>query len=147
MAIFPVIMCGGAGTRLWPASRPSWPKQFVSLSGGRSTFQSTVLRMAPLNEHRPPIVVCGTRYEDLVRRQLAEIGLNALLLLEPEPRDSGPAMAAAAALIAELDPDGVAPIVASDHHIPDDEAFRAAVVIAARAAAARWVVTLGIRPA
>lgn len=147
MSIFPVIMCGGAGTRLWPASRPSRPKQFVSLSGGRSTFQSTVLRMAPLNEHRPPIVVCGTRYEDLVRRQLAEIGLNALLMLEPEPRDSGPAMAAAAALIAELDPDGVAAIVASDHHIPHDEAFRAAVVIAASAAAARWVVTLGIRPA
>ncbi|MFA7263440.1 MAG: AGE family epimerase/isomerase [Caulobacter sp.] len=147
MSIFPVIMCGGAGTRLWPASRPSRPKQFVSLSGGRSTFQSTMLRMAPLNERGLPIVVCGTRYEDLVQRQLAEIGLNALLLLEPEPRDSGPAMAAAAALIAELDPDGVAAIVASDHHIPDDEAFRAAVVIAAGAAAARWVVTLGIRPA
>lgn len=147
MSIFPVIMCGGAGTRLWPASRPSRPKQFVSLSGGRSTFQSTMLRMAPLGEHGLPIVVCGARYEGLVRRQLAEIGLGALLMLEPEPRDSGPAMAAAAALIAVLDPDGVAAIVASDHHIPDDEAFRAAVVIAAGAAAARWVVTLGIRPA
>lgn len=147
MSIYPVIMCGGAGTRLWPASRPSRPKQFVSLGGGRSTFQSTMLRMAPLNEHGLPIVVCGARYEGLVQRQLAEIGLKALLLLEPEPRDSGPAMAAAAALIAELDPDGVAAIVASDHHIPDDEAFRAAVVIAAGAAAERWVVTLGIRPA
>lgn len=147
MSIFPVIMCGGAGTRLWPASRPSRPKQFVSLGGGRSTFQGAVLRMAPLGEGGRLIVVCGTRYEDFVRRQLAEIGQEAMLLLEPEPRDSGPAMAAAAALIVELDPLGVAAIVASDHHIPDDEAFRAAVVIAAAAAAERWVVTLGIRPA
>ncbi len=146
MSIFPVIMCGGAGTRLWPASRPSRPKQFVSLSGNLSTFQSAVLRMAPLGEGERPIVVCGTRYEDIVRRQLAEIGQEAVLLLEPEPRDSGPAMAAAAALIVELDPRGVAAIVASDHHIPDDEAFRTAITLAGEAAARDWVVTLGIRP-
>lgn len=146
MSIFPVIMCGGAGTRLWPASRPSRPKQFVSLGGGRSTFQSAVLRMAPLGEGGRSIVVCGTRYETIVRSQLAEIGQEALLLLEPEPRDSGPAMAAAAALIAQLEPHGVAAIVASDHHIPDDDAFRAAITHAGEAAARDWVVTLGIQP-
>jgi len=146
MFIYPVIMCGGAGTRLWPASRPSRPKQFVSLDGRQSTFQSTVLRMAPLVDGAPPIVVCGARYEEIVRRQLAEIGQEVTLLLEPEPRDSAPAMAAAAALIADLDPLGVAAIVASDHHIPDDHAFRQAITFAAGAAAANWVVTLGIRP-
>lgn len=146
MAIFPVIMCGGAGTRLWPVSRPSRPKQFVSMGGGRSMFQSAVLRMAPLGEGGRSIVVCGTRYEAIVRRQLAEIGQEALLLLEPEPRDSGPAMAAAAALIARLEPRGVAAIVASDHHIPDDAAFRTAIARASEAAARDWVVTLGVRP-
>lgn len=148
MSIHPVIMCGGAGTRLWPASRPSRPKQFVSLDGGLSTFQRTMLRMAPLAGEGRSIVVCGARYEQIARRQLAEIGVEAMLLLEPEPRDSGPAMAAAAALVAAIDPDSVAAIVASDHHIPDDAAFRAAILSAAAAAASGgWVVTLGVKPA
>jgi len=146
MHIYPVIMCGGAGSRLWPASRPSRPKQFVSLGGGLSIFQQTVLRVAELADDRRPVVVSGERYEEIVHRQLAEIGARATLLLEPQPRDSGPAMAAAAALIAETDPEGVAAIVASDHHIPDHEAFRAALRTAARAATRGWVVTLGIQP-
>jgi len=147
MRIYPVIMCGGAGSRLWPASRPSRPKQFVSLAGGLSIFQQTVLRVAELADDERPIVVSGERYEDIIHRQLLEIGAQAVLLLEPQPRDSGPAMAAAAALIAESDPGGIAAIVASDHHIPDYDAFRDALRVAAEAATRGWIVTLGIQPA
>lgn len=145
MTIYPVIMCGGAGSRLWPASRPGRPKQFLALAGERSLFQDTVLRVAPLAEGRM-VVVAGARHADAVAAQLAGIGIEAVILLEPEARDSGPAMAAAAAWIERLDPDGVAAIVASDHHIPDGEAFREAVRIAADEAAHGRIVTLGVTP-
>lgn len=146
MNIYPVIMCGGAGSRLWPASRPGRPKQFLALAGRHSLFQSTVLRVAPLAGDRPVIVVTGARYADAVATDLAGIGIAALVLLEPEARDSGPAMAAAVAFIESLDPDGVAAIVASDHHIPDAEAFRDAVLIAAAEATNGRIVTLGVTP-
>lgn len=146
MTIYPVIMCGGAGSRLWPASRPGRPKQFLALAGDRSLFQDTVLRVAPLAADGRVLVVAGARHADAVAAQLAEIGAEALVLLEPEARDSGPAMAAAAAFIERLDPEGVAAIVASDHHIPDGEAFRDAVRTAAAAAANGRIVTLGVAP-
>lgn len=146
MTIYPVIMCGGAGSRLWPASRPGRPKQFLALAGERSLFQNTVLRVAPLADDGRVIVVAGTGHADAVAAQLAEIGAEAIVLLEPEARDSGPAMAAAAAWIERLDPAGVAAIMASDHHIPDDEAFRDAVRIAATEAAKGRIVTLGVSP-
>jgi mannose-1-phosphate guanylyltransferase/mannose-6-phosphate isomerase len=147
MALYPVIMCGGGGTRLWPASRPARPKQFMPLVGDRTLFQETALRVAPLAEGGGRlVVVAGVAHEPLVRSQLAAVGLEAELLLEPEPRDSAPAMAAAAALIARLDPVATAVFVASDHHIPDHQAFRDAVRAAAAAAAGGRIVTLGVRP-
>lgn len=146
MTIYPVIMCGGAGSRLWPASRPRRPKQFIDLAGERSLFQSTVQRVAPLADGGPVIVVAGAAHADAVTAQLAEIGVEAVVLLEPEARDSAPAMAAAAAYIEALDPRGIAAIVASDHHIPDAEAFRAAVRTAAAEAARGRIVTLGVTP-
>ncbi|NJC41283.1 mannose-1-phosphate guanylyltransferase/mannose-6-phosphate isomerase [Brevundimonas alba] len=146
MTIYPVIMCGGAGSRLWPASRPGRPKQFLALTGEHSLFQSTVLRVAPLASDGRVIVVAGAGHADAVAAQLAEIEAEAIVLLEPEARDSGPAMAAAAAFIEALDPTGVAAIMASDHHIPDAEAFREAVRIAATEAAQGRIVTLGVTP-
>lgn len=146
MTIYPVIMCGGAGSRLWPASRPGRPKQFLALAGDRSLFQNTALRVAPLAADGRVIVVAGARHADAVAAQLVEAGVEAIVLLEPEARDSGPAMAAAAAYIERLDPEGVAAIVASDHHIPDDEAFRDAVRAAAAEAANGRIVTLGVTP-
>ncbi|HYC73583.1 AGE family epimerase/isomerase [Brevundimonas sp.] len=146
MTIYPVIMCGGAGSRLWPASRPGRPKQFLALTGKHSLFQNTVLRVAPLADDGRVIVVAGAGHADAVAAQLAEVGAEAIVLLEPEARDSGPAMAAAAAFIEALDPDGVAAIVASDHHIPDAGAFRDAVGIAADEAANGRIVTLGVTP-
>ncbi len=147
MGIYPVIMCGGAGTRLWPASRPSRPKQFIPLSGNRSLFQETALRVAPLSSDGGRlIVVGGVAHRDAILSQLAELGIEAQVLLEPEARDSAAAMAAAAAWTARLDPTGVNVFVASDHHIPDHQAFRDAALKAAEAARAGQIVTLGVRP-
>lgn len=147
MALYPVIMCGGAGTRLWPASRPSRPKQFLALAGERSLFQETVARCAPLASGAGRlIVVAGASHAGWIDRQLADLGVEATVLLEPEPRDSAPAMAAAAAWIARRDPEGVAAFVASDHFIPDHDAFRRAVREAAGPAGEGRIVTLGVRP-
>ncbi|MGA0545828.1 AGE family epimerase/isomerase [Brevundimonas sp. VNH65] len=147
MGLYPVIMCGGAGTRLWPASRPSRPKQFMPLSGNRSLFQDTALRVAPLalNGGRL-IVVGGAAHRAAILDQLSELGLEAQVLLEPEARDSAAAMAAAAAWTYRADPEGINVFVASDHHIPDQEAFRLAAREAADAARSGQVVTLGVRP-
>lgn len=146
MTIYPVIMCGGAGSRLWPASRPGRPKQFLPLTGARSLFQETVLRVAPLAADGDVVVVAGLGHADAISAELAAIGVAATILLEPEARDSGPAMAAAAAFIQRRDPAGIAAIIASDHHIPDAEAFRTAVRTAAVEAARGRIVTLGVTP-
>lgn len=147
MKIYPVIMCGGSGTRLWPASRPSRPKQFIPLAGNRSLFQETVLRVAPLAASGGKlIVVGGVLHRALIVEQLEEIGVQAHVLLEPEARDSAAAMAAAAAWTEREDAEGLNAFVASDHHIPDHAAFQNAVRIAATSAAAGRVVTLGVSP-
>jgi mannose-1-phosphate guanylyltransferase/mannose-6-phosphate isomerase len=146
VAVFPVVMCGGSGTRLWPASRPSRPKQFVPLTGSRSSFQDTVLRVLGLNDAANPLIVAGVAHRDSILSQLAEVGVQADLLLEPEARDSAAAMAAAAAWIAARDPEGVAVVVSADHDVPDAAAFRAAVNQAVAGARAGRIVTLGVRP-
>ena len=146
MRIYPVILCGGSGTRLWPASRPSRPKQFIPLVGPRSLFQDTVERLRGLSGDRPPLVVAGEAHAEAILRQLAEIGVEGAVIIEPEGRDSAPAIAAAAAWIRAVDPEGVALVVASDHHIPDGAAFRASVEAGAAAAAAGRIVTFGVQP-
>src|SRR5229473_1906285 len=95
--IIPLIMCGGAGTRLWPASREVHPKQFLPLFGTRSTFQDTLIRVSDPALFERPIVITNNAYRFMVLEQLAEIGLDADVLLEPMRRDSGPAIAAGAA--------------------------------------------------
>src|SRR5258706_5860111 len=96
--IIPLIMCGGAGTRLWPASREVRPKQFLPLFGVRSTFQDTMLRVSDATLFERPIVITNTAYRFMVLEQLAEIVLEADVVLEPMRRDSGPALAAGAGL-------------------------------------------------
>ena len=140
-------MCGGSGTRLWPASRPSRPKQFIPLAGNRSLFQETVLRVAPLATGGGRlIVVGGVLHRALIIEQLEEIGIQAHVLLEPEARDSAAAMAVAAAWTEREDAEGLNAFVASDHHIPDHAAFQNAVRAAAVGAADGRVVTLGVSP-
>ena len=146
MAVHPVILCGGAGTRLWPASSEASPKQFIALIGARSSFQETVSRVSGLSDGVPPIVVAGAGHHQRILEQLAAIGAEATVLLEPEARDSAPAMAAAAAWIERRDPEGVAVLLAADHHVPDAQAFREAIDRAVTAAARGWIVTLGVAP-
>ena len=92
--IIPLIMCGGAGTRLWPASREVRPKQFLPLFGARSTFQDTLTRVSDPALFERPIVITNAAYRFMVLEQLADIGIEADVLLEPMRRDSGPAIAA-----------------------------------------------------
>ena len=147
MALYPIIMCGGAGTRLWPASRPSRPKQFIALAGNRSLFQDTVARVAALAEGEGTIVViAGLSHRDAIEAQLSEINVEAQILLEPEARDSAAAMAAAALWVQQRDPEGIIAFVASDHYIPDAASFRDAVIEAASEAAQGRIVTLGVKP-
>lgn len=145
--IYPVIMCGGSGTRLWPASRPSLPKQFIPLAGNRSLFQETASRVAALAKDGGELVVVGgVGHRKAILDQLEEIGLSAVVLLEPEGRDSSAAMAAAALWTQGRSPQAINLFVASDHHIPDDAAFRESVMEAAVAAAQGRIVTLGVVP-
>jgi len=145
MAIFPVILCGGAGTRLWPASRSDRPKQFLELTSNLSLFQETLRRVAPLaKDGGQVVVVAGQEHRAVVAEQLG--GASAVVLLEPTGRDSAAAMAAAAHWIARRDPEGVAAFVASDHRITQDEMFRAAVREAADLAGEDRLVVFGVKP-
>src|SRR6202795_3539258 len=105
--IIPLIMCGGAGTRLWPASREGRPKQVLPLFGTRSTFQDTMLRVSDATLFERPIVITNTAYRFMVLEQLAEIALESDVVLEPMRRDSGPAIAAGAAFAEQRDKDAV----------------------------------------
>ncbi len=152
-AVRPVIMCGGSGTRLWPASRESFPKQFAPLIGARSTFQDTVLRVQNAAQNKQdaalfgkPLVVTNKIHRFLVERQLAEIGIAADILLEPVARDSGPAIAAAALHLMAEDPDALLLVLAADHLVLKPDAFRAAVAAGRRAALDGHIVTFGITP-
>jgi mannose-1-phosphate guanylyltransferase/mannose-6-phosphate isomerase len=145
-AIFPVILCGGAGTRLWPASRPDRPKQFLKLLGAYSSFQETLLRVRDLAEARDVIVVTGAAMVEMVREQAGEIEASITVLIEPQARNSAPAVAAAAVLVEHLDPDGVMLMLAADHHVGQPAAFRDAAQIAAVAAEQGLIVTFGVRP-
>jgi mannose-1-phosphate guanylyltransferase / mannose-6-phosphate isomerase len=146
MAIYPVILCGGAGTRLWPASRPARPKQFIALISDLSLFQETVRRVAPLADGGRIVVVAGEAHRRLIEAQMSALGVEGDLILEPVGRDSAPAMAAAALWIEQIDPDGTALFVASDHYIPDAPAFREAMIEAVAAAAQGRIVTMGMVP-
>src|SRR6185312_3452363 len=144
--IIPLVMCGGAGTRLWPASREGRPKQFLSLFGPRSTFQDTLRRVSDPALFERPIVVTNAAYRFTVLEQLAEIGLEADILLEPARRDSGPAIAAGAAFAQMRDSAAVVLALAADHVVRDTDAFVAACRQGLAAANAGRIVTFGVRP-
>jgi mannose-1-phosphate guanylyltransferase/mannose-6-phosphate isomerase len=144
--IVPLIMCGGAGTRLWPASREVRPKQFLSLFGKRSTFQDTVLRVSDEGLFERPIVITNAAYRFMVLEQLAEIGLEADILLEPVRRDSGPAIAAGAVFAEARDGDAIVLALAADHIVQNTAAFIAACRQGLVAAASGHIVTFGVQP-
>jgi mannose-1-phosphate guanylyltransferase / mannose-6-phosphate isomerase len=144
-SITPVIMCGGAGTRLWPASRQSFPKQFIALLGARSTFQETVLRVVG-DRFEKPIVVANVDHRFVVAEQLQALGIDAEIVLEPERRDSGLTVAVGAVLGLRRAEDALLLVLAADHAIDDAVAFRAGCMDALPGAEAGHVVTLGIVP-
>jgi mannose-1-phosphate guanylyltransferase / mannose-6-phosphate isomerase len=144
--IIPLIMCGGAGTRLWPASREVRPKQFLPLFGARSTFQDTLLRVSDPDLFERPIVVTNATYRFMVLEQLAEIGLEADVLLEPMRRDSGPAIVAGAAFAKARDGEAVVLALAADHVVGDKAAFLTACREGLAAAESGRIVTFGITP-
>jgi mannose-1-phosphate guanylyltransferase / mannose-6-phosphate isomerase len=144
--IIPLIMCGGAGTRLWPASREVNPKQFLPLFGTRSTFQNTILRVSDAALFERPIVITNKAYRFMVLEQLAEIGREADVLLEPMRRDSGPAISAGAVFAQTRDKDAVVLALAADHVVRDTPAFVAACRQGLIAAQAGRIVTFGVEP-
>ncbi|QUS39176.1 mannose-1-phosphate guanylyltransferase/mannose-6-phosphate isomerase [Tardiphaga alba] len=144
--IIPLIMCGGAGTRLWPSSREGRPKQFLPLFGARSTFQDTILRISDPELFDRPIVITSEAYRFMVREQLAEIDCEADILLEPARRDSGPAIAAGAAFAASRDEGAVVLALAADHVVRDVPAFVAACRAGLVEANAGHIVTFGVTP-
>jgi mannose-1-phosphate guanylyltransferase len=146
MRIVPVILYGGAGTRLWPVSRESMPKQFVQLIGDRSTFQQTLARVSDPDLFDRAIVITNGDFRFIVAEQLRELGIEADIVLEPSRRDSGPAVAVAAALAARRDPDATVLVLAADHVVRKTQEFHAACRSAAAAAATGLIVTFGIRP-
>jgi mannose-1-phosphate guanylyltransferase/mannose-6-phosphate isomerase len=145
-AIHPVLLCGGSGTRLWPLSRKSYPKQFSPLTGAESLFQASARRfVAPA--FAAPVVVTGSDFRFIVTEQLADIGVVAeALLIEPEARNTAAAVLAAALVLEAAHPGALMLVAPSDHVIPDDPRFRAAVQAAVPAARSGQLVTFGIRP-
>src|SRR5258708_3996280 len=144
--IIPLIMCGGAGTRLWPASREVHPKQFLPLFGARSTVQDTLIRASDPTLSERPSVSTNNAYRFMVLEQLAEIGREADVLLEPMRRDSGPAIAAGAAIAQTRDREAVVLALAADHVVRDTTAFVAACREGLAAAEPGPIVTFGGQP-
>ena len=144
--VIPVVLSGGSGTRLWPVSRESFPKQLWPLVSDRTLLQETVLR-AQGDGFAPPIIVANQEHRFLIAEQLRVAGISSpRILLEPVGRNSAPAIAAAAVLVAEQEPDAFLWLLAADHAITDTEALHRDLATAAVAARAGRIVTFGMRP-
>lgn len=145
--IYPVILSGGSGTRLWPQSRTSYPKQFLPLVSDTSLLQETARRVSDAALFAPPLMVCNEEHRFLVAEQLREIGVEpSHIVLEPVARNTAPAVAAAATILAAEDPNALMLVLPSDHMIEDTVMFRAAIKTAADAAEDGALVTFGIKP-
>ena len=144
--IHPILLCGGSGTRPWPLSRKSYPKQFAKLMGDESLFQASARRLSG-DGFAAPVVVTGDSFRFIVTEQLAQIELAAQgILIEPEGRNTAPAILAAAMWIAKTDPHALMLVAPSDHVIPDTDAFAQTVQAAVPRAQAGDLVTFGITP-
>lgn len=142
--ITPVLMSGGAGTRLWPLSRRAKPKQFHDLGDGKTLIQDTALRFTT-EAFGPPTVICNVQHADLVREQLAGVGLTPALILEPEGRNTGAAAIIAALAVQRAGADLVL-LLSADARISDPAALREAISLGAPAAEAGSLVIFGIKP-
>ena len=144
--IHPILLCGGSGTRLWPLSRKSYPKQFAKLMGDESLFQASARRLSGKG-FTAPVIATGDPFRFIVTEQLAQVEQIAQsILIEPEGRNTAPAILAAALMIARKDPHAMMLVAPSDHVIPDTAAFAATVQAAVARAQAGDLVTFGITP-
>lgn len=144
--ITPVLLCGGSGTRLWPLSRKAHPKQFTNLIGAQTLFQASAKRFSG-PDFEAPIIVTGNDFRFIVMEQMAAVNqMPAQVLIEPEARNTAPAILAAAMMLAKHDPHALMLVAPSDHDIPDTDAFAASVKAAAPRALAGDIVTFGIAP-
>jgi mannose-1-phosphate guanylyltransferase/mannose-6-phosphate isomerase len=144
--LIPVIMCGGAGTRLWPVSRESMPKQFVPLVEERSTFQQVLGRIRDETMFDRPIVITNSDFRFIVAEQMRECAIEGDIVLEPMRRDSAMAVAVAAVLAGARDPASIVIVLAADHVVRDPGAFAQACREAVAAAAEGRIVTFGVNP-
>ena len=147
MKIYPVILSGGAGTRLWPLSRAVLPKQLLPIVADKTMLQDTALRVAGLPGLQAPLVVCGNDHRFMVAEQLRAAGITPLgILLEPVGRNTAPAVAAAAHYLKAIDPEAVMLVLPADHVIDNTEAFKEAVTRAANLVKEGGLATFGIVP-
>ena len=148
--ITPILLCGGSGSRLWPLSRQSYPKQFAHLIGEDTLFQASAQRLSGADaglSFAAPIILTNSDFRFIVTEQLAEIGIDpGAILIEPEGRNTGPAVLAAALYLEKTDPNAVMLVAPSDHVVPDSDAFHAAVAQGIGAVAQGNLVTFGIAP-
>ena len=144
-SIYPIILCGGSGSRLWPLSRKHYPKQFIDL-GGHSLFTDTLKRAAGLPGSAPPIIMCNDAHRFLAAAQLQQCNVKGDMVLEPAQRNTAPAIAVAAMAANENSDDPILLVMPSDHSIVPEEAFRKSIAAARAAAENGLLVTFGIVP-
>jgi mannose-1-phosphate guanylyltransferase/mannose-6-phosphate isomerase len=143
--ITPVLLTGGSGTRLWPVSRDTMPKQFLPLFGEFSTYQQTLLRVKD-SLFASPLVMTSENFRFFVQQQARDVGVEPKIVLEPMRRDSAPAIIAAALLVAKHNPQGLLLVLAADHLIPETDLFLEACRAGSAAALRGRIVTFGIVP-
>lgn len=144
--IYPVILCGGSGTRLWPLSRQSFPKQFTKIIGEQSLFQESALR-TNAESFAPPVVVTGENFRFTVVEHLLQVDMSPkAILIEPMPKNTAPAVLAATLSIAHDDKEALILVMPADHIVPDAAAFRNAVAKAQAKAEEGNIITFGIKP-
>lgn len=144
--LFTVVLSGGSGTRLWPISRSSYPKQFADFKRTETLFESTIRRVSSLNDYRESIVVCNKSHIYFVNNSLDRLNQKALLILEPEARSTAPAIALAAFAALQRDPDAILFVLPSDGMIQGEKTFQKAVANAVELAKKNFLVTFGIGP-
>ena len=148
MKIIPIILSGGSGTRLWPLSRAAYPKQFLGVTAETSLFNMTLERLAEFGDFlERPIVICNENHRFIVAEQCRNANLQPFeIVLEPEGRNTAPAIAVAALVAKNIDPDPLLLILPADHALENLKAFREAVEIGSRLASEGLLVTFGVKP-